>query len=151
LGEESPIRVWSDTIIQMDKPVEKVTQQNGKSFVYVSTEIRHAARRDRKPLIDFSEQYFSGEFRFYVEFARELPEWLLGLLFEGILGIRQIGRGNNSGYGRVEIKDITFEQITFERKLGQECEGRIAIIEEEIAVNLNNKIEEYLAAWHKHN
>ncbi|MBN1328570.1 MAG: hypothetical protein JXA54_03765 [Candidatus Heimdallarchaeota archaeon] len=150
LGEEAPIRVWSDVIVQIDRPADKITQEKGRSYVYVSTENRHAARRDKKPLIDFSEQYFSGEFRFYVEFTKELPDWLLGLLFEGILGITQLGGGNNAGYGRVEFKEIAFEHITSERKLGPEKEGKITIIDKDVAVNQNNKIEEYLAAWNKH-
>jgi len=151
LREESKIRVWSDVLIQTDKSLEKITKQNGLSFVYVSTENRHASRRDKKTLQDFSEQYFSGEFRFYVEFTKDFPDWLLGLLVEGILGLTNLGRGGNSGYGRLEIKDIAFERITFERKLGQENgEGKLAIIESEKSASLNNQLNGVLEAWQKH-
>ncbi|MHA1435836.1 MAG: RAMP superfamily CRISPR-associated protein [Candidatus Heimdallarchaeota archaeon] len=152
LGEESPIRVWSDVLIQSDKPLEKITKQNGLAFVYVSTENRHASRRDNKTLQDFSEQYFSGEFRLYVEFSKELPDWLLGLLVEGILSVTNLGRGRNSGYGRLEIKDIAYERITFERKLGQENrDGKLAIIESEKNENLNEQLSRVLETWQKHN
>ncbi|HUT81235.1 MAG TPA: RAMP superfamily CRISPR-associated protein [Candidatus Bathyarchaeia archaeon] len=150
MGEESKIRIWSDVIVQTDKSLEKISEQKGLSFVYVSTEMRHASRRDKKTLQDFSEQYFSGVFKFYVEFAKEIPDWLLGLLTKGILGITHLGNGSNSGYGRVEIKEITYEQVAFERKLGPESNGRIAIIEEEQTVNLNNQLEECLAAWNNY-
>ncbi|MHA1185604.1 MAG: RAMP superfamily CRISPR-associated protein [Candidatus Heimdallarchaeota archaeon] len=150
LGEESPIRVWSDVLIQTDKSLEKITKQNGLSFVYVSTENRHASRRDGKSLQGFSEQYFSGEFRFYIEFSKELPNWLLGLLVDGILGVTNIGRGSNSGYGRLEIKDIAFERIIFERKLGEENgEGKLTIIESEKKANLNDRLNGVLEVWQK--
>ncbi len=152
LGEESPIRVWSDAIIQTDKPLEKITKQTGLSFVYISTENRHSSRRDKKPLQDFSEQYFSGEFQFYVEFSKELPQWLLGLLVKGIFGITHLGRGGKSGYGRLEMRDISFERVVFERKLGQENgNGKIAIIEEERAENLNEELSKVKKAWQNHN
>ncbi|MHA1187094.1 MAG: RAMP superfamily CRISPR-associated protein [Candidatus Heimdallarchaeota archaeon] len=151
LGEESLIRVWSDVLIQTDKPLDKITKRIGQSFVYVSTENRHASRRDGKALQDFSEQYFSGEFKFYIEFLKEFPDWLFGLLVEGILGVTSLGRGKNSGYGRLEIKDIAFEKITFERKLGQEnSDGKITIIESEKCESLNNQLNEVLEAWQKH-
>ncbi|MHA1185660.1 MAG: RAMP superfamily CRISPR-associated protein [Candidatus Heimdallarchaeota archaeon] len=152
LREESSIRVWSDVLIQTDKPLEKITKQRGLSFVYVSTENRHASRRDKKTLQGFSEQYFSGEFQFYIEFTKEFPSWLLGLLIEGILGVTNLGNGGNSGYGRLEIKDIALEKITFERKLGKENgDGKIAIIESEKSENLNNQLNGVLEAWQKHN
>jgi len=152
LGEESKIRVWSDVLIQTDKSFEKIIKQNGLSFVYVSTENRHASRRDKKTLQDFSEQYFSGEFHFHIEFTKELPSWLLGLLVEGILSMTNLGKGGNSGYGRLEIKDIAFERITFERKLGQDNgEGKLAIIESEEKENLNERLSGVLEAWQKHN
>ena len=151
-NEKSPIRVWSDAIIQTDKPLDKIIEQTGVSFVHVSTENRHQARRDSKTLQDFSEQYFSGAFQFYIEFTKEIPHWLLGLLIEGILGIRHLGAGSNSGYGRLEIRNIAFSKITLERKLGQENgDGRITIIEEEQSENLNDRISEVLVAWQKHN
>ncbi|MHA1124882.1 MAG: RAMP superfamily CRISPR-associated protein [Candidatus Heimdallarchaeota archaeon] len=152
LGEESSIRVWSDVLIQTDKPLEKITKQNGQAFVYVSTENRHSSRRDKKTLQSFSEQYFSGEFQFYIEFTKELRDWLLGLLIDGILSMTNLGRGGNSGYGRLEIKNIAFERITFERKLGQENgDGKIAIIESEKKENLNEQLNGVLEAWQKHN
>lgn len=150
LGEKSPIRVWSDVLVQTDKSSENVIAQKGLSFVHISTENRHASRRDCKVLQDFDEQYFSGEFNFYVEFSEELPDWLLGLLIEGILNITHLGGRSSSGYGRIEIKGLTYEHISFERKLGSETNGAIAIIEEEQTVNLNEQVAECLEAWNKH-
>ncbi len=151
LGEESSIRVWSDNIIQSDKSLDKITEQKGLSFVYVSNEFRHASRRDKKSLQDFSEQYFSGEFCFYVEFSKVIPQWLLGLLIEGILGITQLGRGGNSGYGRLEVKEMTLEKVSFERIFGQENNGSIEIVERETTENQNHKLQESLDAWQKYN
>jgi hypothetical protein len=147
LGEKSPIRIWSDALIQTDKSLSKITPQKGLSFVHVSTETRHASRRDGKTLQDFSEQYFSGEFQFYIEFAKELPTWLLGMLIKGVLSMKHLGRGSNSGYGRLEIKDIAFERVTFERTLGAENNGKIAIVDEERIVPQNQFLQECLDAW----
>lgn len=147
LGEKSPIKIWSDVLIQTDKSRSKITPQKGLSFVHVSTETRHASRRDGKTLQDFSEQYFSGEFQFYIEFAKELPTWLLGMLIKGVLSMIHLGRGSNSGYGRLEIKDIAFERVTFERTLGAENNGKIAIVEEERIVPQNQFLQECLDAW----
>lgn len=80
-----------------------------------ANDFHHATRRDRKNLQDFSEHYFSGEFKFYVEFTKELPEWLFGLLVEGVLARANIGRGRTTGYGRVTVKDIAFEKVFFSR------------------------------------
>ena len=113
-------------------------------------EERHAARRDRKTLQNFIEQYLSGEFQFYIEYSKELPDWLLGLLLEGTLAVNNIGNGRSTGYGRVEIKDVSFEHITLERKLGEETNGKIAIIEEEQTINRNNELAECLKAWKNH-
>ena len=150
LGEPSLIKVWSDVLVQTDKALNKIVPQKGVSFVHISTENRHQARRDGKTLQDFSEQYFSGEFRFYIEFS-ELPDWLLGLLLDGILNIRTLGGGVNSGYGRVEIKEVTFEQVSLERTLGSENNGSITIVEEEKTENLNHKLSECLDAWKNYN
>ena len=148
LGEKSPIRVWTDALVQTDKPSNKITAQKGLSFVHVSTENRHASRRDGKVLQDFSEQYFSGEFQFYVEFSESLPQWLLGLLIDGIFSLKYLGRGENSGYGRLEIKNVSYEKIVFERKLGQENgDGKLAIIEEERTTYQNQLLQECLDAW----
>jgi len=150
-NEESIIRVWSDVMVETDKPLEKIRRQKGISFAYVSMEERHAARRDKKTLQNFLEQYMSGEFQFYIEFSKELPDWLIGLLLDGVLAVNNIGNGGNAGYGRLEIKDISFEQIILERKLGKERNGRIAIIEDEQISCQNNKLEECLTAWKNHN
>ncbi len=148
LGEKSCIRIWTDALVQTDKPLNKITTQKGLSFVHVSTENRHASRRDGKVLQDFSEQYFSGEFQFYVEFSDNLPQWLLGLLIDGILSLKHLGRGSNSGYGRLEIKDVSYEKIVFERKLGQENgDGRLSIIEVERTKSQNKLLQECLDAW----
>jgi len=149
-NKESTIRVWSDVIVETDKPLEKIYQQRGLSFAYVSMEERHVERRDRKTLQNFVEQYLSGEFQFYIEYNKELPDWLIGLLLEGILAVDSLGNGRNAGYGRVEIKDIAFEQITLERKLGDETNGKITIIEDEKISNQNDKLKECLAAWNKY-
>lgn len=151
LSEPSPIRVWSDVIVQTDKPLERIVAQKGLSYVYVSTETRHASRRDGKAIQDFSEQYFSGEFKFYVEFSKELPIWLLGLLVEGILSLTHLGAGSNSGYGRLEIKDIAYEQVSFQRALGAENNGTISITETEEIRKQNNLLQEYVEAWSNHN
>ena len=150
LGEKSPIRVWSDVLVQTDKPLDKIMEQKGLSFVHVSTENRHQARRDGKPLQDFSEQYFSGEFRFHIEFS-ELPQWLSGLLLEGVLGIRTLGGGVNSGYGRLEIREVAYEQVSFERTLGSENNGSVTIVEEEQTTTLNHKLSEWIDAWKNYN
>jgi len=151
LREESSIRVWSDVVVQTDKPLESITTQKGLSFVHVSTENRHASRRDGKTLQDFSEQYFSGEFKFYVEFSKELPNWLLGLLLKGVLSITHLGGGSNSGYGRLEIKEVSFERISFSRTLGEETNGSITVHEEEHIVKQNQLLKEYVEAWKNYN
>ena len=149
--EESTIRVWSDSIIETDKTQEQIIKQRGLVFAYVSMEERHAARRDNKTLQNFLEQYLMGEFQFYVEFSKELPDWLLGLLLEGVLAVEGLGNGKSAGYGRLEIRDISYEQVTFERKLGEETNGRIAIIEDEQTISLNNKLQECRNAWNSYN
>jgi len=153
-GEQSPIKVWSDVIVRVSDKVniQKVKSQRGISFMYVSTENRHASRRDKKTIQDFSEQYFSGEFQFYVEFSKELPDWLLGMLVKGIFGITHLGRGENSGYGRMEIIDIGFEKVISERKLGKENgNGRRNVLQKETVVNLNDKLDKVMDAWQKYN
>jgi len=150
MGEESPIRVWSDVLIQTDKPLSKIIKQRGYAFVYVSTEKRHQARRDGKALQDFSEQYFSGEFQFYIEFSRKLPAWLLGLLVEGILGITAIGGGKNSGYSRVKITELQLEKVRWERALGEEKNGKLTILEREETTNSNKELVEGQKAWQKY-
>ena len=150
LGEESPIKIWSDVIVQAkDKvAITNILPQKGLAFVHTSTEIRHASRRDKKTLQDFTEQYFSGEFQFYIEYTKDLPKWLIGLLVEGIFNLTNIGRGSNSGYGRLSIKEMTFEQVSLERTFGKESNGRMAILEEESTINKNDFLKECLEIWH---
>ena len=63
-----------------------------------------------------------------------------------------LGRGSNSGYGRLEIKDIGFEKVTLERKLGQETkDGRIAIVEDETSISQNELLQEGLDTWRVYN
>lgn len=151
LGEESPMRVWSDVIIQTERPSANIIPQKGLAFVHNSTENRHQARRDKKSLQDFSEQYFSGEFNYYVELTKESHWWLIGLLVEGILGITHLGRGSNAGYGRIEVKSLAYEKVSLERKLGPENdEGKMIVIEEERIENLNDNLSKVMEAWQKY-
>jgi hypothetical protein len=152
INKKSPIRVWSDLLVQAKEHLDlsNIISQKGITFVHISTENRHQARRDKKALQDFFEQHFSGEFQFYIEFSEELPEWLLGLLDQGILNLTTIGRGSNSGYGRFTINSVLCEQVLFERKLGAETNGRIAINEVEKTTNQNHKLQEWVNSWEKH-
>ncbi|MBD3189109.1 MAG: hypothetical protein GF308_00615 [Candidatus Heimdallarchaeota archaeon] len=151
MGEESVIRTWSDVLLETeDLSLERLVPQKGVAFIHASMEKRHAARRDKKVLQDFSEQYFGGTFNFYVEFSEDIPKWLLGLLVKGILGISHIGGGSNSGYGRMELQEITLEEISSKKVLGEEKDGKIAIVKEEQTEQKNELLQEALNAWEQY-
>ncbi len=100
-GNSGIISVYADPITSISHKTAK-TDVNIQT-VHIATENRTAMTFDGKSMQEFGERYFSGDFSFEIDVNRCNPIQL-GLLIKSVLNMKKLGRGFNSGYGRIQIK-----------------------------------------------
>ncbi|MFW9992229.1 MAG: RAMP superfamily CRISPR-associated protein [Candidatus Odinarchaeota archaeon] len=102
-GVEGKIRVFSKPITSLRyKPAESIDHVQD---VHIATENRVSLTFGRKPIQDFKERYFSGEFSFEIDVTK-LDDGELRFLTLAAMNMNRLGRGYNAGYGKLDILDI---------------------------------------------
>jgi hypothetical protein len=102
-GVEGKIRVFSNPITRLRyKPLDQLDHVQD---VQIATENRVSLTYDRKPIQDFKERYFSGEFTFEIDVTK-LDDGELRFITLAAINMNRLGRGYNTGYGKLDILDI---------------------------------------------
>jgi len=134
-GHEGLISVYAEPISSI---IHKSAQPQSKiQNVHIATENRVCISFDGTSIQDFGERYFSGAFSFEIDVTRCNNEQL-GLLIEAVLNLEKLGRGYNSGYGHIQIKQLQLLERTEMRKLV--WKGDYFRVEEEIAEKIKSAI-----------
>lgn len=132
-------------------PIASVPHKTAKAkvevqFVHIATENRHCRGFDDRTIQDFGERYFSGEFFFEIDVTL-LSQEQVGLLLEAILRLRKLGRGFNSGYGRIKV--LEFQLTEREVSIVPVLNGkkRFTVKEEIEELPLGEEVHSSLEAW----
>lgn len=118
----------------------------GAQKVQLATETRTALMHGSKRSIqDFGDKYFAGEFTFVIELNEELTKEELGYLIHAILYTPELGLGGsiNNGSGRLELQEITLQEVIRTRTIGKN--GKV--VQEEKERNLWKELAEAMEAW----
>jgi CRISPR/Cas system CSM-associated protein Csm3 (group 7 of RAMP superfamily) len=143
MGNEGLISVYAEPITSISHKSAK-TEVNVQR-VHIATENRVCMSFDSKPIQDFGERYFSGEFTFEIDVTRCTSEQI-GLLIESVINLQKLGRGYNAGYGRVQIKRFQLLERTIKR-VPEWQEDNFIVKEEFNEISLKNEVVEALEAW----
>ncbi|MFX1286282.1 MAG: RAMP superfamily CRISPR-associated protein [Promethearchaeota archaeon] len=142
-GNEGLISVYADPITSISlktaNPLEKV--QN----VHIATENRNVRAFNGKSLQNFAERYFSGNFTFEIEVSK-CNKVQLGAIIDAVMKLHKLGRGFNSGYGRIHIK--RFQLLKRYTKIFPEWKEDSFIVKEEIEEKfIKQDVLKALQAW----
>ncbi|MHA1166392.1 MAG: hypothetical protein ACTSRU_01115 [Candidatus Hodarchaeales archaeon] len=113
-GVESKIAVFSHPIVRFQQ--KSAVFPDGVQAVHIATENRNCMSFDGKPLQDFQESYFSGEFSFEIDVTK-LDPIQLGLIVNASCHIEKIGRGFNVGYSKIKVIKIQLLHRVVDRSL----------------------------------
>ncbi|MHA1946156.1 MAG: RAMP superfamily CRISPR-associated protein [Candidatus Hodarchaeales archaeon] len=83
--------------------------------VHIATEKRVTLAFDGKPIQDFGERYFSGEFEFEIDVSKCTDEET-GMLVEAVMYMQKFGGGINTGYGELQILNLNLVKSTVIRE-----------------------------------
>ncbi|MFW9903435.1 MAG: hypothetical protein ACFFFH_03820 [Candidatus Thorarchaeota archaeon] len=115
--------------------------------VHIASENRINMTYERKTVQDFKERYFSGNFYFEINVTKCTPKQL-GLLIEGAMAFDRLGRGYNTGYGRVEVKRIKLFKRTIKHPTPKvDVDGSFVIERKVIDEPLDELFKKALGAW----
>lgn len=145
-GNEGLISVYADPITSLSHqtadPVEKV--QN----VHIATENRTARAFDGKSIQDFGERYFSGNFTFEIDVSK-CNKAQLGMIIDAVMNLHKLGRGFNSGYGRIHIN--RFQLLIRNISVFPEWQEDCFVVKEEIKENpVKQDVIKALQIWRQH-
>ena len=143
---EGIISVCADPITSIVQGTAKTTikLQN----VHIATENRMVKSFEGKSIQNFGERYFSGDFTFEIDVTSCNKEQL-GLLIESVMNIQKLGRGFNSGYGRIHVKRFQLLIRCISRV--PEWDEESFIVKEEIVENSEKRtVLKALDAWHQY-
>ncbi|MFW9854178.1 MAG: hypothetical protein ACFFFG_03930 [Candidatus Thorarchaeota archaeon] len=102
-GIEGKISVYADPIASISHKTARLSESI--QHVHIASENRINLTYDGKTTQDFKERYFSGYFNFEIDVTHCSPQQI-GLVIEGAVAFDRLGRGFNTGYGRVEVKKL---------------------------------------------
>ncbi|MFX0061969.1 MAG: RAMP superfamily CRISPR-associated protein [Candidatus Hermodarchaeota archaeon] len=142
-GNEGLIAVHAEPITSIAHKTAKVEVQ--MQNVHIATENRNCMSFDRKPIQDFEERYFSGTFSFEIDVSRCTDEQL-GLLVQSVMNLQRIGRGYNTGYGRVKVNHFQLMERTINR-MPVWTDDCFLVKEEMHEISLKNEVLNALEAW----
>jgi hypothetical protein len=126
-------------------PEKSAVLQERLQRVHIATESRLNLTYDKKPIQDFKERYFSGDFQFEVDVTFcTRPQ--LGLLIETIMNLEKYGRGVNSGYGLLQVKKFQLLERQVNR-IPTWKTGSFEIQEEIKEKSLKQEVYDCLEAW----
>ena len=144
-GNEGRISVCADPITSVSQTTAKTPDK--LQNVHIATENRNVKSFNGKSIQDFGERYFSGEFTFEID-VTECTRTQLGLLIESVMNMRKLGRGFNSGYGHIQVKQFQLLTRTIIRE--PEWNGDSFVVKENISESSEKKIViEALKAWNQ--
>ncbi len=98
--------------------------------------------------LNFIKHYFSGNFNFEIDVSK-CNETQLGMIIEAVMKLHKLGRGCNSGYGRIYIK--RFQLLKRYVRVFPEWEEDSFIVKEEIVERfMKQDVIKTLKAWHQY-
>ena len=143
---EGIISVCADPITSITEVTAKTPVKLQK--VHIATENRIVKSFDGKSIQDFGERYFSGDFTFEIEVTRCNDEQR-GLLIESIMNLQKLGRGFNSGYGRIQV--MRFQLLIRSITRVPEWEGESFVVKERISETSEKEaVLTALDAWNQY-
>lgn len=147
MGNRGKISIQSHPITNNESiPDTAFGFSNQVQPVHIATENRHCSTFDGKVSQDFSEHYFSGTFCFDID-VTELEAHELGLVIDAVSELNQLGRGFNSNYGKVVIKNIALvkQEIKTTWKLRED--NSFIPVKENSETKLNEEFVSALEQW----
>ncbi len=98
---------------------------------------------------NFGERYFSGAFEFEIDVSRCSSEEL-GLLIEVIISLQKLGRGYNSGYGRINVRKFQLLERSITRKSIWDENDAFIIKELNVEKPLKEEVFSALQEWERY-
>jgi hypothetical protein len=145
MRHEGLISVYANPITSIPHKTAKMAVQLQK--VHIASENRVAQTFDGNTIQDFSERYFSGEFSYEIDVTRCNPVQI-GLLLEAVINLQKLGRGFNSGYGRIQVVKFQLLERTITRV--PEWEKNCFVVKEVIEeVSLKHDVLDAMQSWHQ--
>jgi hypothetical protein len=114
-------------------------------FVHSATEARNVLTIEQKPIQDFREGYFDGDFVISIEVTQCQPEQI-GALAEALFRAEELGRGKTTGYGKITIDRVELVEVTQHRQIVKTEKG----LEKQITTQEQRRetqLHEAYAAW----
>jgi hypothetical protein len=142
-GIKSLISVSADPITSISQK-SAVTEEPVQN-VHIATEKRICLSFDDKSIQDFGERYFSGYFTFEIDVTR-CNDIQLGLLIDAIVNLEKLGRGFNTGYGRLKTKKFQLLERSVNRTLVWK-EDSFLVEERVIEKSLKAEVDDAMEAW----
>jgi CRISPR/Cas system CSM-associated protein Csm3 (group 7 of RAMP superfamily) len=148
--EQSIIRVEPILVAKANNDTIPKTATNLQAsrkvfFVHSATEARNVLTIEQKPIQDFREGYFDGEFVISIEVTHCRPEQI-GALAEALFRAEELGRSKTTGYGKITIDRVELVEVTQQRQIVKTENG----LEKQIKSqqhNLGMQLHEAYAAW----
>lgn len=144
-GHEGIISVYAHPITSI--PHKTAELPNNFQTVHIATEKRINLTYEGKSVQNFSERYFSGSFTYEVDLTPCSPEQI-GLILEGAMHFDRLGRGYNSGYGRVEVKKLSLVKRSITKTPILDKDGSFIIQNHLTETPLEDLFQQSLEAWH---
>ncbi|MFX0172889.1 MAG: RAMP superfamily CRISPR-associated protein [Candidatus Hodarchaeota archaeon] len=142
-GVKSLIAVSADPITSISQ--KSATTEEPVQNVHIATEKRICLSFDDKSIQDFGERYFSGYFTFEIDVTK-CNSIRLGLLIEAIVNLEKLGRGFNTGYGRLKIKQFQLLERSISRT--PVWNGDSFLVEEHVVEkSLKTEVVNAMEAW----
>lgn len=143
MGTAGIISVYAD-------PITSITHKTAKTAVniqkvHIATENRVVMTFDGKSIQDFGERYFSGEFSFEIDVTQCKPKQI-GLLIQSVMNMKKLGRGFNSGYGRIQIKQFQLLHRSITR-VPEWKENGFMVKEEIIENSVKKEVLDAIQEW----
>jgi hypothetical protein len=142
-GIKSSISVYADPITSISQ--KSATTEEPVQNVHIATEKRVCLSFDDKSIQDFGERYFSGYFAFEIDVTR-CNNIQLGLLLDAIVNLKKLGRGFNTGYGRLKIKQFQLLE-RFINRTPVWKEDSFLVEENVVERSLKTKVDDAMEAW----
>ncbi|MFW9914613.1 MAG: hypothetical protein ACFFGZ_03295 [Candidatus Thorarchaeota archaeon] len=150
LLEQSIIKVEPILVVKANGDTIPKTAKNLQAsrkvfFVHSATEARNVLTIEQKPIQDFREGYFDGEFVISIEVTKCHPEQI-GALAEALFRAEELGRGKTTGYGKITIDRVELVEVKQQRQIVKTENG----LEKQIKIQTQKretKLHEAYAAW----
>ncbi|MFW9915025.1 MAG: RAMP superfamily CRISPR-associated protein [Candidatus Thorarchaeota archaeon] len=142
-GHEGLISIYASPIGSIPHKTAKlaVPIQN----VHLATEDRVNISFEGKPIQNFKEKYFSGYFCFEIDVSK-CNSVQLGFLIQSVIDLEKLGKGYNSGYGRLEVQEIQLLKREVKKKV-EWGKSRFKVKKEVHEESRKHEVLEALQEW----